>query len=80
MFTDWDIRREGRAWVDDEALARYDRAPEKSKMADGMLFWDEDQRMTMSALLLENLGVDKAVTLGSADVWKGAIADLSGRP
>jgi hypothetical protein len=34
----WDIRREGRAWEEDEAEVRYFSAPEKLEMTDGKLY------------------------------------------
>jgi hypothetical protein len=72
-MADWDIRREGRAWAESEALERYSRAPEKIEMVDGKLFWDEDERLTMLGLLLENLGADAAVRLGRPEVWQQAV-------
>jgi hypothetical protein len=61
----WDIRREGRAWVAGEAMARFELTPEKFEMCDGKLFWSEAQRLTLLALLLENVGVDRATRLGN---------------
>ena len=43
--------------------------------ADGF-FWDETQRLTLLALLLENVGVDRVVRLGDPEVWREAIRDL----
>ena len=63
----WDIRREGRAWAADEARARYELTPEKFEMWKGKLFWDDTQRLTLLALLLENVGVDQALRLGDPD-------------
>jgi hypothetical protein len=45
-------------------------------MDGGKLFWDDSQRLTLLALLLENVGVDQAVRLGDPDVWRAAIQDL----
>jgi hypothetical protein len=45
-------------------------------MVDGKLFWNAEQRLTMLALLLENVGAAAAVRLGSPDVWRRAIAEL----
>jgi len=59
--------RKGRAWRDD-ARARYDLAPEKIEMIEGKLFWSERDRLRMLGLLLENVGVDKAVRLGNPAV------------
>lgn len=73
---DWDIRREGRAWGE-EAMARYQLAPEKIEMIRGRLFWSDEDRLAMLALLLENVGADAAVRLGDPSVWKAAVADLA---
>jgi hypothetical protein len=41
-------------------------------MPDGApLFWDDTERLTLLALLLENVGVDRAVRLGDPEVWRG---------
>lgn len=71
----WDIRREGRAWGD-EALERYYLTPEKMEMTDGKLFWNDEERLTMLGLLLENVGADRAVRFGDPQVWREAIAAL----
>ena len=73
---DWDIRREGRAWAGDEAMERLDLTPEKFEMIEGRLFWDEEDRLLLIGLLLENVGVDAAVRLGDPDVWRAAVAAL----
>lgn len=78
-MTTWDIRREGRAWGD-EAMSRYGMTPEKTEMIHGRLYWTDEERLTMLALLLENVGADKAVRLGSASVWRAAVAALDGGP
>ncbi len=71
----WDIRREGRAW-NKEAFARYSLTPEKIEMIEGRLLASDDERLTLLALLLENVGVDKAVRLGDPATWRSAIAAL----
>jgi hypothetical protein len=73
---DCDIRREGRAWNGDEVRSRYNLTPEKIELIQGKLFWSEEDRLNMLALLLENVGADKAVRLGSLDVWREAILQL----
>jgi hypothetical protein len=72
----WNIGRAGRAWTDDEARQRWELTPEKFEMENGMLFWDENQRLTLLALLLENVGADRAVRLGDAEVWRAAVREL----
>jgi hypothetical protein len=71
----WDIRRDGHAWGG-EAMSRYQMTPEKTEMIDGRLYATEEERLTMLALLLENVGADKAVRLGDASVWRAAVAAL----
>ncbi len=73
---DWDIRREGRAWKGEEARQRWELTPEKFEMYEGKLFWDDEQRVALLGLLLENVGADQAVRLGDPGVWKQAIAAL----
>jgi hypothetical protein len=73
----WNIQRTGRAWSGDEAIQRHDLAPREVELIEGQLFWSEEQRLAMFALLLENVGVDKAIQLGSPAVWKEAIMQLS---
>jgi hypothetical protein len=46
------------------------------EVIDGRLFWDDDERMIMLGLLLEGLGIDKAIRLGDPELWRQAIADL----
>jgi hypothetical protein len=72
----WDIRRQGYGWEGERAMNRYLMAPEKIEMTDGKLFWDEEERLTMLAMLLENVGVDNALQLGDPSVWRAAIAEL----
>ena len=74
-YADWDIRREGRRWTQEEAERRIYQAPEKIEFAGG-IFGSEDQRLTVLGMLLENLGIDKAIRFGKLDDWKAAIADL----
>lgn len=72
----WDIRREGRAWSGDEALERYNLTPEKFEMCQGRLFWSDTDRVNLLALLLENVGADRAVRLGDPRVWMEAVERL----
>jgi hypothetical protein len=72
----WNIQRHGRAWTRDEWEARREVTPEKIELIRGKLFWTDEDRLTMLALLLENVGVDRVIRLGSPDVWREAIAAL----
>jgi hypothetical protein len=79
MTIRWDIRREGRAWTDD-FWGRWNLTPEKFESMDGKVFLDENERINMLGLLLENVGVDAAVRLGALEVWEAAIAACRGQP
>jgi hypothetical protein len=72
----WDIRREGRARDAHEAMERYQLTPEKIEMVKGKLLWDEEDGINLLCLLLENVGADRAVRLGSPQVWRAAVAAL----
>jgi hypothetical protein len=76
MTITWDIRRQGRRWMAREASQRYEHTPEKIEMINGKLFWDDEQRVAMLGLLLENVGADVAVRLGNPAVWREAVAQL----
>ena len=73
--SDWDIRREGRQWPREEWERRIYQAPEKIEYAGG-IFNNDRERLTVLAMLLENLGIDRAVQLGNAADWKAAVAEL----
>ena len=73
--SNWDIRREGRRWTREEFERRSYQAPEKIEFVGG-IFASDEERMTVLAMLLENLGIDRAVQLGNPADWKAAIDDL----
>ena len=73
----WEIRRQGRAWTRDEWEARRDSTPEKIELIGGKLFWTDEDRLTMLALLLENVGIDQVVRIGNPEIWREAIAALA---
>jgi hypothetical protein len=72
----WDFRAHGRAWSREEVRNRYALAPEKIELIEGKLFGTEEDRLNMSGLLLENIGIDKAVRLGNPEIWRQAISEL----
>ena len=45
-------------------------------MWEGRMFFDDEERLLLLGLLLENVGVDAAVQLGDPKVWRAAVADL----
>jgi hypothetical protein len=76
MDVAWDIRRAGRAWSGDECRVRWELTPEKFELYKGQLFWSDEDRLNLLAMLLENVGADAAIRLGDPAVWKAAISDL----
>ena len=73
---DWNIQRAGRAWKGEEATRRWDLTPEKLEMWDGKVLFEDEDRVLLLGLLLENLGADAAVRLGDPGVWRAAVAAL----
>ena len=76
MTTAWNIRREGRAWTAEEAFERWQRTPERLEMIQGKLLFDDDERLALLGLLLENVGADAAVKLGDPAIWRAAVTAL----
>ncbi len=72
----WRIEREGRAWANDEAMERWQLTPERLEMIEGKLLCDDESRMTLLGLLLENVGADRAVRLGDRATWLEAAEGL----
>ena len=72
---EWDIRREGHEWKGETFDKRIYQAPEKIEFVGG-IFTNDRERLTVLAMLLENLGIDTAVRLGNPADWKAAAAEL----
>jgi len=72
---EWKIGRKGREWRGEEFMKRLNQAPEKIEYKGGIFIY-EYERLTVLAMLLENLGIDKAVRLGKPEDWKSAVAEL----
>ncbi|GAA6617361.1 hypothetical protein [Scytonema sp. NUACC26] len=58
----------------ESARSCYELAPEKIEMIQGKLFWTDEERITMLALLLENVGADTPLgvklCLASGKAWR----------
>ena len=76
----WDIRRKGRRWSNEEFDQRTYQAPEKIEYVDG-IFGSDRQRLIVLGmlLLLENPGIDRVIQFGRLEDWKAAIADLESK-
>lgn len=59
----WDIRWEGRHWRGDECLDRSKLLPDSFhvQIHDGQLGFSDEERLIVLALLLENVGLAKAL-------------------
>ena len=75
---EWDIRRKGRLWSDEEFDERISQAPEKIEYVNG-IFGSDRQRLIVLGMLLENLGIDRVVQFGRLEDWKAAIEDREKR-
>jgi hypothetical protein len=77
----FDIQRQGRKWTRAEIKQKYhELCPEKIELIEGKMFWTDEQRLNMLGLLLENVGMDAAVSLGDPTLWKQAIDDRLSSP
>lgn len=66
--------RRQRKWSRAEIEQKYYHLyPEKIELIEGKMFWSDNERLNMLALLLENVGMDAAVSLGDPALWKQAI-------
>ncbi len=70
----WDIRREGRRWSHEEFNQRITQAPEKIEFVNG-IFASDRERLNVLGMLLENLGIDRAIRFGRLEDWKAAIEE-----
>ena len=76
---DLKIGLEGRAWdgPSGEAHSRHDLLNElRLEMSGGKLFFRDNERLLLVALLAENLGAAAIVSLGDPAVWREAVARL----
>jgi len=69
----WNIGVEGRKWNAEEVRARAELIPPRIEVIDGMMLWSDEERIQLLAMLLENVGTQAAVKLGSPKVWKQAL-------
>ena len=69
----WNIGVEGRKWNAKEVRARAVLIPPRIEVIDGMMLWSDEERMQLLAMLLENVGTQAAVKLGSPEIWKQAL-------
>jgi hypothetical protein len=74
----WKIGAEPASLTRDEFWARYDHMnmPEKFEATHGKLFWNDEQRLHVLAMLLEAVGLKKALSLCPPEAVHAVLADL----
>jgi hypothetical protein len=76
----WKIERQGRRWSKEEIQSRYHAVcPDGVELIEGKLFWTEADRLNVLAMLLENVGIDKALTLADPALWQEALDALNSK-
>ncbi len=75
--TSWKIGAEPASLTRDEFWARYDHSamPEKFEATGGKLFWNDEQRLHVLAMLLEAVGLKKALSFCPPEAIRAALAD-----
>ncbi|MBI4328162.1 MAG: hypothetical protein HY674_23270 [Chloroflexi bacterium] len=73
----WKIGPEPAALTREEFWARYEHThmPEKFEVCEGKLFWHDDQRLHVLAMLLEAVGLKKALGLCPPEAVRAAVAE-----
>lgn len=71
---EWQIGRTGKNWTGPEVLQKLNQLPGRLELVDGKLCFNEEERRTLLAGLLENVGMDEVLTLGDIQDWREALA------
>ena len=72
----FNIGLDGHLWNVDRYYELDDVLPEKMELLEGKLFHGERQRLGMLAAMLEQVGLEKAVTLAPKALWLEALEKL----
>ena len=72
----WKIGLEPATLTHEEFRARYDHPhmPEKFEIYQGKLFWHDDQRLHLLAMLLETIGLKRALALCPPEAVKETLS------
>ncbi len=73
----WKITAEPTTLSGDEFWARYHHLnmPEKFEVTGGKLFWNDEQRLHVLAMLLEAVGLRRALALCPPEAVRAALAE-----
>ncbi len=71
----WKIGMDGRQWSAEEVAERHGMLPEPTRIeaVGGKLFWNDEERVLVLRMLLENIGLLGAVRVVGVDAWREAI-------
>ena len=72
----WDIRLDGRSWKGDEGYNKLKLITANIEMYHGKAFISQKQRLMMLGMLLENVGIRKAIRFGDIELWKKAVSEF----
>ena len=75
----WKIAAEPATLTRDEFWARYQHVnmPEKFEATHGKLFWNDEQRLHVLAMLLEAVGLKKALSLCPPETVRAALSNTN---
>jgi hypothetical protein len=73
----WKIGAEPASLMHGEFRARYDHfdMPEKFEAVEGKLFWSDEQRLHVLAMLLEAVGLKRALSLCPPEAVRAALSE-----
>ncbi len=76
----WKIAADPATLSGDEFWSRYSHlnTPEKIEAIEGKLFWNDEQRFHVLAMLLEAVGLKRALALCPAEAIRAALAEQPG--
>ena len=76
----WKIAADPAMLTGDEFWARYSHTnmPEKFEAIHGKLFWNDEQRLHVLAMLLEAVGLKRALALCPPEAIRAALAEQPG--
>lgn len=73
QFREWPIERTPKMFSGDDFFEMVDRFPARVDCCDGMIGENNQQRLLMLAMLIENIGIDAVVKIGPLQLWIDAV-------
>jgi hypothetical protein len=69
----WDIRRKGRRWRNDQIRSRLELTPEHFEVFNGWMLFTTKHRRNLLGVVLEQVGIDAALRLAPKELWREAL-------